>query len=1123
MELKNFVGRNAELSELERAMVAASNGQITLQLLSGEPGIGKTTLARAFEAQACNQGFVAAWGRCWEAGSAPAFWPWKGILKSCASIIGEARFSELLTGSFDLDELPDSLRGGLPATFNQHHSDGRVITLNEGARLRVFEAISQVLAESCKNTKLLIIFDDMHAADASSLTLLLYIMRQLAEVPLMILGAYRTKEAESSTEISQPLAKVAREGHTIELGGLNEQHSAELYKQFTGELITPKLAEELEAVSGGNPLFFTEFARLQSQRNQLDGAALPLVLKDILEQRIRLLSPDCLEALATAALIGREFSSRLLVMALNNSGSEPESLLAPALELNIVERLSVGAAPTLASDYRFNHDFIREFFSRKITSKQCQQLHQNIALAMERARSDIAFPLSTVARHYHASLPISPLGTVIKRLRTAATAALRSGAYEEALELSSLSLNALLASGGDNHRDAAEAYLVAGRSSLALGEFKQAKTNFNLSFDEACNAKSGRDAIRAALGCGAMTDIGNTGPKLISQLRRGLELAEADEIALRSLAMARLAQALLYSHEREEAKRQAHEARDLCQKCDDPVVHAQVLHFTAQAIYEPGNIATRISDAQRIITLAQQAGNARIEVLGLEELIQHSLEAGNFVQADHSRSMLKKIAEELQNNLPTWLAMTHEALRLAIAGHFDDAEAQAVKALEHGSGNSNLMAWMLYFAMLHQLHWHRNTVELAIPTLEETRRQLPQSSSAHIGLLYAQSEVTPDDPAIVAELDQYVRNDFSDIAPDTYWLISMGMLSEIAVSADHQLAAARLYERLLPHADQHALIYHGCYRGSVSRTLGQLAQCGGDYASADSHYLYAINAERKMHSIAYECYARINRVEALLDSRRPNQTSHIADECAVIEKYLANFNFPRALKQYETLQLRLKNPNNTKSAVPAIQCRVQLRKEAQYWSLAVEGRLHRVRHSTGLDYLSQLLTSAGRPISAVDLVTSSANTAQKTAPDETQGCTVTNNLGASSELLDPQARAQYKQRIESLRDSIAEAENNNDLGSLTRHQAEMDIVTEQLIAATGIGGRPREFSSHADRARSAATKAIRTTIKKIAQLEPAIGSYLQDNIKTGRFCEYKPGAMQQVGWEILHISDARGK
>src|SRR4051794_13983500 len=165
-----LVGRARELAELTAALDAAAQGDGRSFVITGEPGIGKTRLADALAAQARERGVRVAWGRCWEGGGAPAHWPWVEVVRSLlGELEGDSALGADAAGVAALaPELRDRLPGAprpLPA------SDG------ESARFAAWDATARFLDRAAGERPLLVLLDDMHAADLPSLLLLRFAMR----------------------------------------------------------------------------------------------------------------------------------------------------------------------------------------------------------------------------------------------------------------------------------------------------------------------------------------------------------------------------------------------------------------------------------------------------------------------------------------------------------------------------------------------------------------------------------------------------------------------------------------------------------------------------------------------------------------------------------------------------------------------------------------------------------------------------------------------------------------------------------------------------------------------------------------------------------------------------------
>ena len=112
--------------------------------------------------------------------------------------------------------------------------------------------------------------------------------------------------------------------------------------------------------------------------------------------------------------------------------------------------------------------------------------------------------------------------------------------------------------------------------------------------------------------------------------------------------------------------------------------------------------------------------------------------------------------------------------------------------------------------------------------------------------------------------------------------------------------------------------------------------------------------------------------------------------------------------------------------------------------------------------------------------------------------------GSTGEVLDATARRAYEDRIRELQAEIDEAEADHDLGRADRAQVEFDALVEQLASALGLGGRARRGGSTAERARSAVTHRIRSTIRKLGAAHPDLGRHLEASIRTGTYCSYRP-------------------
>jgi CheY-like chemotaxis protein/uncharacterized membrane protein len=189
------------------------------------------------------------------------------------------------------------------------------------------------------------------------------------------------------------------------------------------------------------------------------------------------------------------------------------------------------------------------------------------------------------------------------------------------------------------------------------------------------------------------------------------------------------------------------------------------------------------------------------------------------------------------------------------------------------------------------------------------------------------------------------------------------------------------------------------------------------------------------------------------------------------------------------------------------------RREGEFWTVAFEGSAFRLRDSKGLHYIAALLREPGRERHSLDLVGSQAPSGSAVHVTTDAGVGL-HAAGDAGPVLDPQAKAQYRARLDELEQELREAEQWNDPERAARAKEERELLAHELASAVGLGGHDRKVGSDAERARINVTRAIKAVLDRIAEHSPALAGHFEATLRTGTFCSYVPDPRSPLRWEL---------
>ncbi len=188
-------------------------------------------------------------------------------------------------------------------------------------------------------------------------------------------------------------------------------------------------------------------------------------------------------------------------------------------------------------------------------------------------------------------------------------------------------------------------------------------------------------------------------------------------------------------------------------------------------------------------------------------------------------------------------------------------------------------------------------------------------------------------------------------------------------------------------------------------------------------------------------------------------------------------------------------------------------RQNDYWTIRYHGHAALLKSTRGLHYLAVLLRNPGREFHVRELLARPMDVSTLAAAVAAAG-RVTGGLYDGVPVLDAQAKAEYKCRVNDLQQDLNQAKRFNDPQRKTEVQDELQAIADHLASAVGLGGRDRKTSSDAERARSAVTKCIKQAVQKIGEAIPSLGYHLAARIKTGYFCSYNTRPDRPVAWKF---------
>jgi len=642
-----FVAREAERTDLSRLLERTLAGQGGLALVGGEPGVGKTRLARELMREAHERACLCLTGRCFEMEGTPPFAPFIESMEEAVRLVPQSTRAALGDVAGEIAAIVPSLRrtfGDIPASPE--------VSADLQRRL-VFGAYLEYFRRAARKTPIVLLLDDLHWADEPTLQLVGHLAPHLSSMRVLIVGTYRDVELNVRRPFAKTLEGLVRQRLAVRLSlrRLSESGVQQMLSAMGGSAPPSGLAKAVFRETEGNPFFVEEVYQHLAEEGKLfdeggawkpdlrvDTIEVPEGVRLVIGRRLERLGERAHKVLTAAAVLGRSFPLDVLEAIADAS---PDEVL-DAVEEAERAQLVTGVSGTREARYEFVHELIRTTLVTDLSMPRRQRLHLKIADMLERLRaSSLDSHASVLAHHLYQAGAAASTERTSKFLVLAIRRAIVAGAFEEVLDACDRLLGL---EGSDDDPQLAEAYEHRGAALTGLHKPEESVTAYQRALDLYARQHDDAGVARAAgrtgltfVFLGRFADAVATGDRALAALSSGA-------VRERAAVMAGLTGPALNLIPVDLAWGRLEEAAKTAEALGDPALLGGVLHAKTVAHGICGEPEAAVETGRQALALIRDELLVERADL-LMNLLINSLSIGRFDDAERLAAQVRAAAQ----------------------------------------------------------------------------------------------------------------------------------------------------------------------------------------------------------------------------------------------------------------------------------------------------------------------------------------------------------------------------------------------------------------------------------------------------------------------------------------------
>ncbi len=839
-----FCGRQTEIDSLLEHLKVAADGALDVVLVSGEAGIGKTRLATEAARRALDRGSTVLYGRCDEDLAVP-FQPFVEALTQVARAHPDARLFGRHAGEL-VRIVPEvaSVTPGLPPPLRADP---------ETERYRLFDAVAAWLGSVSAAGGAMLIIDDLHWGEQSTLLLLRHLIRSAEPMKLLIVVTYRSTELRPAHPLADFLADVGSHSHVdrMPLEGLGLPAVHDMVRGVGGNEADDSaqdLGQLLWSETAGNPLFVQEILRslveggilrdddgLLTTTEPVSTINIPDSVREVVGRRLGRLRPTTRMVLSVASVTGVAIDFEAVVAASGLDDDRVVDALDEACGAELIRETPSGA-------YEFIHPLVRSTLYTGLGSARRHQRHRFVAEALL-GRPDSA-PASVFYHLYRARVA-DP--RIIDQSASAGQEALERLAFDEAVGYFASALDALAAIGPPGGLLPRKCELL-----IALGNAQRlaARPAHRDTLLEAAQlAEDLGDAsllARAVLANnrGFASVIGIVDAERVRFLEAALAAVGPDDSPTRARLLSVLGLETIWDNRGLRRLNLVDEATAIARRLGDESCLLETWTAAHVAGSIPDQTPRLLEEAPPLIDLAERIGNAQQQAGAYAIAAIHYVQFEGLAEAARLLERIDHLATEFNHPFLRWMHANHRCCQLTLTGTGNQVEAAALEALQLGqtAGQPDAISW--FGPQLFAARWAQGRLAEMVGLVDQVASGSPGLPAWQAGL--ALSHISAgDDRRAISIVDDLMADPGRVFAQNVAWLLGHSVLAEAvaAVGTPHQ--AEREYGALLPYAGRIPNLAMVA-RPAVSLWLAVLAARAGRDGPARAHFAAALQEHERL-------------------------------------------------------------------------------------------------------------------------------------------------------------------------------------------------------------------------------------------------------------------------------------